>query len=277
MGTTNTRWAAEDLQKAFLIDMEALREEDWARPSDCAGWTTASVFVHVIQVAELLADSLARGRAGDSGPPPLVAELGVQGWRAARAERMQQAVSLPASELFGWYTRAATALAHELDAVESAPADARGWHPIGPQPLAWVVDQWLFELALHDWDIRVCQDPSATIRPQAQAAFARTLPARLARGFQGAEDASLAGRYRFELQSDPPHTFRVVVGAGQLQVLPEAEIADNPDITIQTDPTAFALVATGRRPVDRFESTGRWETRGDTKRAAGFARAFKGY
>src|SRR5204863_5662803 len=129
-------------------------------------------------------------------PPPLAASEGVQAWRAARTARQQAALTQTPSELIAWYRRAVGALDAELDAIPSADPAARGWHPIGSQPLAWIQDQWLFELALHDWDIRVALDSAAEVRPAVQSAFARTLPGRIGRGFGGGDDPALAGVYR---------------------------------------------------------------------------------
>lgn len=268
------RQAIRDLDGAFLADMEALPADAWQRPSDCAGWTIAAAFIHVVQVAELLGDSLARGRAGDPGPPPLAASDGVAAWRAARAARQQAALAQSPAELIAWYRRVVGALNAELDAIPSADPGAEGWHPIGPRPLAWIRDQWLFELALHDWDIRVALDPSAEVRPTAQPAFGRTLPARLGRGFGGADDPTLAGVYRVELSGDPPFTFALRAGDGALSVASDDAA---PDATIRTDPAAFGLVTTNRRPVDRFVEAGRWQTAGDTARADRFAHAFRSY
>lgn len=275
MDTTAMRQAISDLNRAFLADMEALPPDAWQRPSDCAGWTIAGVFIHLTQVAHLLADSLARGRAGDPGPPPLAAQEGVPAWRAARAARLQEALALSLAELLAWYRRELDTLDAELDAIPSADPGARGWHPIGPRPLAWIQEQWLFELALHDWDIRVALDPAAEVRPAAQAAFARTLPGRIARGFGGGDDPALAGTYRFELDAETPFVFTARVGNGTLAVIPNEGAV--PDVTIRSDPSAFGLVATNRRPVERFERAGRWQATGDRARAAAFGRAFKSY
>jgi hypothetical protein len=170
-----------------------------------------------------------------------------------------------------WYRRAYAALDSELDAIPSADPSARGWHPIGAQTLPWIQDQWLFELALHDWDIRVALDPDAEVRPSAQGAFARTLPGRLGRGFGGGDDPALAGVYRVRLQADPPLVFNVRVGDGGLAIVPEGGA---PVATIETDPSAFALVTTNRRPVDRYEDSGRWRATGDAAKARGVAEAF---
>jgi uncharacterized protein (TIGR03083 family) len=275
MDTTAIRQVIGDLSSAFVIDMAALPAATWQQPSDCAGWTIAAAFIHVVQVAELLGDSLARGRAGDPGPPPLAAAEGVQAWRAARTGRQQQALTQSPSELIAWYGRAAGAIDAELDAIPGAEPGAQGWHPIGSRPLTWIQDQWLFELALHDWDIRVALDPSTDVRPSAQAGFARTLPGRLGRGFRGGDAPALAGVYRAELRSESPFVITMRAGSDGLTIVPDDGAA--PDVTITTDPSAFGLVCTNRRPVARFVEAGRWQTAGDEARADAFARAFGSY
>jgi uncharacterized protein (TIGR03083 family) len=258
--------------------MEALPADAWQRPSDCAGWTIAGAVIHLAMVAELLGDGLARGRAGDPGPPPMVVKEGIPAWRAWRAGVLADAQTKAPGELLAWYARATAALDAELDAIPGAAPEARGWHPIGAQPLSWVQDQWLFELALHDWDIRVALDPETDVRPSTRAAFARTLPARIGRGFGGGDDPKLAGLYRFQLNADVPLVFSARVGSGGLAIIPEGDETDDaPDVTIRTDPSAFGLVTTNRRPVERFVPAGRWQVSGDAARANGFAEAFKSY
>jgi uncharacterized protein (TIGR03083 family) len=275
MDTSAIRQAIRDLDAAFLHDMEELPAAAWQQPSDCDGWTIAGAFIHVVQVSELLGDSLARGRAGDPGPPPLAASDGVQAWRAARAVRQQEALTQSTAELISWYRQVVGALNTELDAIPSADSQAQGWHPIGSRPLTWIQDQWLFELALHDWDIRVALDPEAEVRVGSQPAFGRTLPGRIGRGFGGADDPALAGTYRVELSGEPAYVITMQIEDGALNVVPADGAA--PDATIRTDPSAFGLVTTNRRPVGRFLEAGRWQVSGDTARAEGFARAFKSY
>ena len=82
-------------------------------------------------MAELLGDSIARGVAGDGGPPPLAATEGIPAWRAHRTEVMKASLSLPPAELLEWYRRAVSALNDAADAIPTAPADAQGWHPVG--------------------------------------------------------------------------------------------------------------------------------------------------
>ena len=274
MDLTAIRAAITDLERVFLADMEALPAATWDQPSDCEGWTIKAAMIHIAQVAELLGDSLARGRTGDPGPPPLAAAEGVQAWRAARMARQQLALTQTPAEILAWYREATTMIGAEMDAIPAAPAGSQGWHPVGARPLAWVQDQWLFELALHDWDIRVALDPAAEVRTETQSAFARTLPSRLGRGFNGADNPALAGTYLVQMQAADPLAVTIRVGGG---VVDAETAAGTPDVTIVTDPSAFGLVTTNRRGVDRFAPTGRWQVSGDTARAEGFAKAFTSY
>jgi uncharacterized protein (TIGR03083 family) len=275
MDTAAIRRAIDELGGAFRRDMAALPAAAWAQPSDCAGWTVAAAFIHVVQVCEMLQDSLARGRAGDAGPPPLAAQEGIPAWRAARAERQKLALTQSPAELLAWYDQAQAAMSVELAAIPGAAPGAQGWHPVGARPLAWVRDQWLFELTLHDWDIRVALDPTADIRPSVQSAFARTLPDRVGRGFTAAGDPAVAGTYRIEVSGALPLTVSIQVGNGSVTVL--RDDTGTPTATIRTDPEAFGLVTTNRRPVGPFIAAGRWQATGDTVRADAFARAFASY
>ena len=117
-------------------------------------------------------------------------------------------------------------------------------------------------------------DPAAEIRPGAQAAFARTVPDRLGRGFAGSDDPAVAGVYRVEVSGDPPLAVTIEVGGGTVAIVANDS---PPTATIRTDPTAFGLVTTNRRPVEQFAAAGRWQAAGDTGRADAFARAFRSY
>jgi hypothetical protein len=117
-------------------------------------------------------------------------------------------------------------------------------------------------------------DSTAEVRAESLPAFARTLPARLGRGLI-ADDPSLVGRYRIELGGPAPLAWTVRLADGRADS-PADETAD-PDVTVASDPSAFALVMTNRRPASTFEAAGRWRTSGDPARAAAFARAFRSY
>src|SRR4051812_22782501 len=138
LDTVAIRQVIGELSQAFLADMQALPSDAWQQPSDCAGWTIAGAFIHVVQVSELLGDSLTRGQAGDPGPPPLAAAEGVQAWRAARTARQQVALAQTPAELIAWYRQGVGALDAQLDAIPGADPSARAWHPIGAQTLAWI-------------------------------------------------------------------------------------------------------------------------------------------
>ncbi len=275
MSIEQARRAAAAVDRAMLPELEALPPEAWDRPSDCEGWTIKSVLVHLIQVADLFIDGATRGLGGDAGPPPLVAAEGIPAWRAWRASRLEEALARPPSELLADYRARRADMERLLWEAERAGPDVQAWHPVGARSVAWWADQWLFELALHDWDMRAAADPAADLRAACLPAFARALPARLGRGFGAAADPALAGRYRVELGGDSPFSWLVRVADGQVES-PSPD--DGPaDATIHSDPAAFALVMTNRRPVDQFAAADRWRAEGDTTRAEAFGQAFQSY
>lgn len=279
MELADRRAAVLELNKAFVADIEAMSEEDWAKPSDCKGWSNTNLVVHLIQVMDLLSDSIARGVQGDAGPPPAAIEAGgIQAWRAQRMARNAEIAAMPKDEIVGLYREGMAKLEEQLAAVDGAPEGAQAWHPAGAQPVAWFVDQWLFELGLHDWDLRVSLDPAARLRESAVKAFVETLPARLPRGFSGADNAKLAGRYRIELNWGVTDVFAWVESVGGDGTMSYNLIdAWATDVTIRTDPTAFALVMTNRRPSRQFHEEQRWLMHGQPTMALGFVDAFQSY
>ncbi|MFN8524090.1 MAG: maleylpyruvate isomerase family mycothiol-dependent enzyme [Chloroflexota bacterium] len=267
--------AIRSLTNAMQADLDTLPEEQWSTPSDCAGWTIAHAVVHLVQVAELVTDSIQRGRAGDHGAPPLAASEGIPAWRAARTKRNAELAAQSPAELARLFREQCGNVQTAFATIPGAPEGARAWHPAGDQPLVWYEDQWLFECALHDWDMRAPRDPDARIREGCLAAFAETLPPRLGRGFKGADVPILAGRYRIEFEQPQFAWVTNIPGDGTISY--DLVYAFATDVTIRTDPTAFALVMTNRRPAQEFSNAGRWDMYGASERAMGFCEAFQSY
>src|SRR5437764_13960039 len=92
-----------------------------------------------------------------------------------------------------------------------ATADARpgppraGWHPTrGVQPLPWFARQWLVEIALHDWDIRVAGDSAAEVDPAPPPGLGPAMRDRLPVCFRPETAPTLAGIVRITLGRPGP-------------------------------------------------------------------------
>jgi hypothetical protein len=162
-----------------------------------------------------------------------------------------------------------------LERVAGTADDGSGWHPsAGTQPLAWFAGQWLYEVALHDWDVRVARDQSAEIDPRALPSLGAEMRVRMARCYQPAPGTAGEGIVRIALTGAPPVSWLARLANGKLEVVDDG--AAEPAATIESDPGAYALVQTARRPADAFEAQVRWRVTGDRKLADDLANAFKG-
>jgi uncharacterized protein (TIGR03083 family) len=269
-----------DRVAADLIEyLRALPRGGWAGPSDCAGWTVAAVVGHLVLVEELLGGSISRGLSGDSGPAPQAAG-GPDAWREYRSREIARLGGLPPAELVDQLAAGLNVMDEALGRLATAEATAgprrAGWHPTrGIQPLAWFAGQWLVEIALHDWDIRVAGDPAAELNTAALPGLGPEMRDRMPVCFKPGPAAKLAGIVRIELDGPSPLDWLARLGDGALTLLGDG--ADEPDATIRTDPGAYALAQTRRRPAAAFKARGRWRVSGDGALAEGLAAAFAGY
>lgn len=251
--------------------LEKLPAEQWTRPSDCAGWSVADIVAHLVLVEQLLGGSVTRGLQGNPGPMPGID--GPEAWRAYRAREITRLSALPTRDLLAAFRDGLGPVRTAMTPVPGADPGLRGWHPAGQQPLAWFPGQWLVEVTLHDWDLRVALDPEATVNPAAHAALAREMRARLPRCYQPKDGPARDGLIRIDLGGSTGWLARLA--GGSLQTLDDA--AATPDATITTDAGSFALAQTARRPAAFFAERGRWRTSGDTALAEHLAASFAGY
>lgn len=260
--------AVADGLDAYLA---ALPSDRWTRPSDCAGWSVADIVSHLVLVQQLLGGSVTRGLRGDPGPQPGID--GPEAWRAYRAREITRLSALPTAELRVAFRDGLGPLRRTMAEVPGAEPSLRGWHPAGPQLLAWFPGQWLVEVALHDWDLRVALDPEATPNQAAHSALGPEMRARLPRCYRPEDGTARDGLVRIDLDGSTPWLARL--SGGSLQTLDDG--AARPDATIRTDAGSWALAQTARRPAAYFAERGRWRTSGDAALADHLAASFAGY
>lgn len=265
---------AEQVANDLVAYLQALPAAEWNRPSDCEGWSVADVVAHLALVEVLLSGSITRGIKGDGGPPPEAA-AGVEAWREHRNRERTRLTGLPPGELLGQLKASFEKMRAPLASLAAADAsDLQGWHPAGAQPLSWFPGQWLVELSLHDWDIRVSGDPSAAVHRAAQAGLGLEMRSRLPRCFRAERAADLHGVVRIDLSGPAPTAWLVRLADAAVEVLDDG--AAQPDATIHTEPGTYALVQTSRRPAEFFKPNGRWRVAGNVSLADGLAGALSG-
>ena len=272
MSTASLMQQADAVAEGLIAYLEKLPSEEWTRPSDCAGWSVADLVAHLVLVEQLLGGSTSRGLQGDSGPMSPAID-GPEAWRAHRAREIARLSALPTGDLLEQFRTGLGPLREALGRVAGADASLRGWHPAGTQPLAWFPGQWLVEIALHDWDLRVAADPEATVNPAAHPGLGPEMRARLPRCYKPEGGNGPSGLVWFHLTGSTSWVARLSDGVLELV----DDTAPQPDATITTDAGSFALAQTGRRPASLFAERGRWQTDGDAALAEHLAASFAGY
>jgi hypothetical protein len=227
-------------------------------------------------VEGLLSSSIIRGVEGSAAPPPLVAEQGLAAWREFRTGEIARLGGLPSAELVTQLRSGLADMRRALDRLAAAgSAVGGGWHPAGVQPLTWFPGQWLVEVALHDWDIRVAADPTARVSPLVESGLGPEIRSRMSRCFQAERAPGLNGVLAVDLGPDAATAWQARFTDGVLELIESGALPA--DATLHTDAGTYALVQTARRPAEQFKGTERWRVEGNAELVEQVCAAFKGY
>ena len=146
--------------------LAALPAESWTHSTACDAWQVRDVVAHLVGVAEFYAGNVTRGLQGDTAPPAgrppagsVTAAMSAEGV-AKRAIAEREKLGDRVLEQF----RAANA--HLIDVLGALNPESQTilcYHPGGMTQAQQFIDLRLKELAVHEWDIRSCLEPSASL------------------------------------------------------------------------------------------------------------------
>ncbi|MBI3966784.1 MAG: maleylpyruvate isomerase family mycothiol-dependent enzyme [Chloroflexi bacterium] len=280
--------------KRTLRLLSDLPPADWERGTACTDWRVRDIAAHLADLALNYARSVALGIRGT--PTPFLgldfpnAEA-FRKWRRGQLlelapSRPRVLVDLIASEwdVANGYFKGLVAKMIAFEALGGnppkpgeedsgggvGPLDALAWHATGNWPAARFIGMALFELAIHDWDIRAPADPDATLNPDVERVllkFVRQWPTYLVRN---ESIVGPDGGIRLKLGGAEPD---LDLGLRDGQVVAEVP---NPSATIATDPTTFLLVGSGRRTPVEAAARRAWRVTGDESEAARIIGIYRG-
>ncbi len=208
---------------------DQLTDDQWSTQSLCPDWTVRGVMVHLGAVEHMLL-----GEPPGSMPDALPFGK-VGGW-------MHQVESLSDQEALSAYRKVIGARRDELAAVTDDDFDQPCMTPVGPGTYGRFMDVRVFDFWVHEQDIRTPLDlPGHETGPAAEMAIAE-IEASL--GYIVGRKVGLPDGKGLTIDLTGPieRQFHVVVDgrAGRVDSL------DDPDVTLHTDSTTFALLACGR-------------------------------
>jgi uncharacterized protein (TIGR03083 family) len=237
-----------------------LAADQWARQTDCPGWTVQDQLAHLIGTESMLAGDPAPPQPEEEPAPHVRNEIGRanEAWVASMRE-------LPPEAVLQRFREIAARRIAQLRAAGREVFDALGPSPVGQVPYREFMSVRVMDNWVHEQDIRrAVGQPGHRTGPVADHALARFEPAMafVVGKKAGAPDGTSV---RFELAGDAPRRIDVVVRGGRAVV---AEAPESPTVTLRLDVETWWCLALGRRDGPTARAAGDVVIEGDTELGA---------
>jgi uncharacterized protein (TIGR03083 family) len=218
------------------------------------------VVSHITSGANFYRASIESGRKGIVGP--LFGAQDVPEFRKIRAMEMEELLALPGEKRVDRFEAATEALQRTFESLAPHELDMPGWHPRCPTPLRNFPDQRIYELVLHEWDIR--NEPGSPITSEALGASIEILKERLPFLWENTGHAGVEGRFRFET-SGPDAAWEMETRGDKALLFRNEEGAC--DARLSASASDMMLLVCGRAPVAERIRAGRLRVEGDRAKA----------
>ncbi len=247
--------------RRFISALRDLDEEGWRAPTLCPGWRVADVVSHMTLGARFYARVIPAGAAGRLEAPFGTTDL--ESFWAYRKKTGDALAALPAHERTAAFEKAVWRLQEVFEGVAPGALDKNAWHWLAPCPIRTFPGQRLYELILHDWDIR--NRPDDDLRPEAADMAVDCLPERLPIFWRARGHADLRASIRFETQAPERRWTLHVGGEGRPDIAFSGDAACHAQITCGG--SDLVLITTGRASWEAREGAGRLRIEGDRAKA----------
>ncbi len=249
-----------------------LTPEQWESQSACAEWQVRDVVSHLIGGAERQAESMERGRGGDSDPPAGFVAPDAAALSAANAQRDIDRRNEMAGRILESFDASYEKLHQEFDRYGEGSWDTLAWHMRrGAMTGAAYVELRIQELAIHDWDIRSAFDASAGLDPDCVPVLMDMSPRWLGMCFRPSAPLPKPVVYGFNVGSE---AYRMTVTGDAFQM--EAGKASQPDLSLSATSEQYLLFTYGRLTASDGIHLGRLSVQGETSHLDQFEVWFKG-
>ncbi|MBT3352499.1 MAG: maleylpyruvate isomerase family mycothiol-dependent enzyme [Nitrospinaceae bacterium] len=250
----------------FIAILRALSEDKWRAPTWCTGWSAADVVAHMTLGARFYAHVIPAGRAGLIEMPFGAADQ--KSFWAHRDKVGAELAALPGSERVDAFEEAIWALQKQFDAIRTEDMNNKAWHWMCLCPVHSYPGQRLYELVLHDWDIR--NDTDQELHPDALGMSVDILDFRLPFFFNNKPDPALSGTFRFETER-PARAWAMQCEGGK--AAPMSPDESKYDARIYSSASDIVLLTTGRADYAEKKQAGKLRIEGDEGKADALMRA----
>ncbi len=255
-----------------------LTPEQWELPSACAEWQVRDVVSHLIGGAERQAESMERGRRGDSNPPAGFVPPEPAALSAANAQRDIDRRNQLAGRFLETFDAGYEKLHREFDGFGDGSWDTLCWHVRrGAMTAASYVELRIQELAIHDWDIRSAFQPGAGLDPDCVPVLLDLSPTWLGMCFRPSARLPKPVVYGFGVGPEEPRQYRMSVTGDAFEMGP-ASLDDGlqADLSLAATAEQYLLFTYGRLTAAEGIRSGKLTVQGDAAHLDRFEVWFKG-
>ncbi|MEE8466623.1 MAG: maleylpyruvate isomerase family mycothiol-dependent enzyme [Dehalococcoidia bacterium] len=249
-----------------------LTPEHWDLPSACAEWQVQDVVSHLIGGAERQAESMERGRGGDSDPPAGFVPPEPAALSATNAQRDIDRRDQLAGHFLESFDASYEKLHREFDEFSKGSWNTLAWHVRrGAMTGAAYVELRIQELAIHDWDIRSAFQEDAGLDPDCVPVLLDMSPRWLGMCFRPSAQLPKPVVYRFDVGSG---IYRMTVTGDSFQMDPGE--TPQADLSLSATGEQYLLFTYGRLTAADGVASGKLTALGDVAHLDQFEVWFKG-
>ncbi|PKB71275.1 MAG: hypothetical protein BZY87_06585 [SAR202 cluster bacterium Io17-Chloro-G6] len=266
---------AKQLAASIRQYLGELTAEQWELPSACAEWQVRDVVSHLLGGAERQAESMARGRGGDSNPPAGFVPPQPAALSATNAQRDIDRRNQLAGNYLNAFDASYEELHRQFDAFGDGSWDTLCWHVRrGAMTAASYVELRIQELAIHDWDMRSAFQPDAGLDPDCVRILIEMSPTWLGMCFRPSARLAKPVTYGFNVDAGQ---FKMSVTGDTFEMGPTGlDDVSQADLTLGATAEQYLLFTYGRLTAADGISSGNLAVEGDTAHLDRFEVWFKG-
>ena len=259
--------------------LNALPPEAWRTPSACDRWEVRDVVAHLAAQGQFYADMISRSLQGDTSTPegrPAAGSATAASVSEGAAQRVLSQRERLGDQVLAEFTTINDQLNHRLASL--GPQDWEKPHffnSLGIAPLRFRPALRLFELALHEWDIRSRLEPDVHLSDEHLPVLMGLVCGPFTRWiFRPGPRLPVPIRYRFALTGAGARDTDIVVEGDTASIEPAGPAAAT--VTCRCDTEPFVLIMAGRRPLPEALAQGRIVAEGEVEQVDAFAQWFGG-